>query len=122
MDSNMEAELLFRKREGLSETAFVEMVIWRVPDPMRGSGHGFKYRLALVADGVACCATTTRLGKAITSMLANARWPTTSPTWRPYKRTFGRTLKHGGQNNENGNARRVLNRGNPTSGDRCLSR
>ena len=27
----MEAELLFRKREGLSETAFVEMVIWWVP-------------------------------------------------------------------------------------------
>ena len=48
----MEAELLFRKREGLSETAFVELVIWRVPDPVRGSGHGFKYRLALVADGV----------------------------------------------------------------------
>jgi hypothetical protein len=48
----MEAELLFRKREGLSETAFVEMVIWRVPDPVRGSGHGFKYRLALVADGI----------------------------------------------------------------------
>jgi hypothetical protein len=48
----MEAELLFRKREGLSETAFVELVIWRVPDPVRGSAHGFKYRLALVADGV----------------------------------------------------------------------
>jgi hypothetical protein len=48
----MEAEPLFRKREGLSETAFVEMVIWRVPDSVRGSGHGFKYRLALVADGV----------------------------------------------------------------------
>ena len=38
INSNMEAELLFRKREGLSEAAFVEMVIWRVPDPVRGSG------------------------------------------------------------------------------------
>ena len=48
----MEAKLLFRKREGLSETAFVEMVIWRVPDPVRGSAHGFKYRLALVSEAV----------------------------------------------------------------------
>src|SRR5665213_3042339 len=60
IDSNMEAELLFRKREGLSETAFVEMVIWRVPDPVRGSGHGFRYRLALVADGVSSSEETQR--------------------------------------------------------------
>jgi hypothetical protein len=50
--SNMDAELLFRKRLGLSETAFVEMVIWQVPEPVRGSAHMFKYRLALVVDGV----------------------------------------------------------------------
>jgi len=59
----MEAELLFRKREGLSETAFVEMVIWRVPDPVRGSGHGFKYRLALVADGVCVLRYDNEAGK-----------------------------------------------------------
>lgn len=59
----MEAELLFRKREGLSETAFVEMVIWRVPDPVRGSGHGFKYRLALVADGVCLLRYDNEAGK-----------------------------------------------------------
>ena len=38
MDSNMEAELLFRKREGLSERAFVEIVIWRVPIPCAAAG------------------------------------------------------------------------------------
>ena len=59
----MEAELLFRKREGLSETAFVEMVIWRVPDPVRGSAHGFKYRLALVADGVCLLRYDNEAGK-----------------------------------------------------------
>jgi hypothetical protein len=59
----MEAELLFRKREGLSETAFAEMVIWRVPDPVRGSGHGFKYRLALVADGVCLLRYDNEVGK-----------------------------------------------------------
>ena len=59
----MEAELLFRKREGLSETAFVEMVIWRVAGPVCGSGHGFKYRLALVADGVGLLRYDNEAGK-----------------------------------------------------------
>lgn len=59
----MKAKLLFRKREGLSETAFVEMVIWRVPNPVRGSGHGFKYRLALVADGVCLLRYDNEAGK-----------------------------------------------------------
>ena len=59
----MKAELLFRKRGGLSETAFVEMVIWRVPDRVRGSGHGFKYRLALVADGVCLLRYDNEAGK-----------------------------------------------------------
>jgi hypothetical protein len=59
----METELLFRKRDGLSETVFVEMVIWRVPDPVPGSGHGFKYRLALVADGVCLLRYDNEAGK-----------------------------------------------------------
>jgi hypothetical protein len=47
----MDAELLLRKRIALLENAFVEMAVWEVPDPVRGSLHGFKYRLALVAKG-----------------------------------------------------------------------
>jgi len=30
------------------------MRVWRVPSPVSGSTHGFKYRLALVVNG--CCA------------------------------------------------------------------
>lgn len=59
----MEAELLFRKREVVSETAFVEIVIWRVPDPVRGSTHGFKYSLALVAEGVCVLRYDNEAGK-----------------------------------------------------------
>jgi hypothetical protein len=47
----------------LSETVFVEMVIWRVPEPLRGSVHGFKYRLALVADGVCVLRYDNEAGK-----------------------------------------------------------
>jgi hypothetical protein len=49
--SNMPAELLLDERHVLSETAFAELVVWRVPVPVRGSAHELRYRLALVVDG-----------------------------------------------------------------------
>ena len=49
--SNMPAELLLDERHVLGEMAFVELVVWRVPAPVRGSHHEYRYRLALVVDG-----------------------------------------------------------------------
>ena len=49
--SNMPAELLLDERHVLAESAFAELVVWRVPTPVRGSKHEFRYRLALVLDG-----------------------------------------------------------------------
>jgi len=48
--SNMGSELLLNERRILSESAFVEMVVWRLPQA--GSMHPLKYRLALVINGV----------------------------------------------------------------------
>lgn len=42
---------MLNERHILSEDAFVEMVVWRVPSPVAGSAHRFKYRLALVVNG-----------------------------------------------------------------------
>ena len=47
----MKAAELLRTRIVFSETAFAELVLWQVPRPLAGSTHGFKYRLAYVADG-----------------------------------------------------------------------
>jgi hypothetical protein len=47
----MRAEPLLDERHVLSETAFAEIVVWRVPAPVRGSAHRFRYRLALVVAG-----------------------------------------------------------------------
>jgi hypothetical protein len=44
----MKAEALARERHVLAENAFVEIVVWRVPHPVKGSTHRFKYRLALI--------------------------------------------------------------------------
>ena len=46
----MKAELLMRERLILSRRAFVEIVIWKVPQPLRASRHPFKYSLAYIAN------------------------------------------------------------------------
>ena len=48
----MKAKLLLKSREVLSETAFVERVLWLLPEPLPGSAHRLTYRLAFVTDGV----------------------------------------------------------------------
>ena len=47
----MKAEALAHERHILAEDSFAEIVIWRVPRPVKGSTHRFKYRLALVVAG-----------------------------------------------------------------------
>lgn len=42
---------MLNERHTLSENVFVEMVVWRLPLPLSGSLHSFKYRLALVVNG-----------------------------------------------------------------------
>jgi len=47
----MKATLLLKERHVLSETSFAELLVWRVPSPVRGSQHDFKYRLAYIENG-----------------------------------------------------------------------
>lgn len=63
MVSNMKARLLFDAHESLDEDRFVEIVIWEVPKPVRGSAHGFKYRLACVVDEVCVLRYDNEAGK-----------------------------------------------------------
>jgi hypothetical protein len=39
---------LMRERIVLSESSFVEMVIWDLPRPLPGCSHSYKYRIAYV--------------------------------------------------------------------------
>ena len=47
----MKAAELFRTRIVYTEHAFAELVLWRVPVPVKGSLHDCKYRLAYVVKG-----------------------------------------------------------------------
>ena len=51
------------ERHVLDAAMFIELVIWRLPKPMRGSRHRFKYRLALVHNGICVLRYDNELGK-----------------------------------------------------------
>jgi len=58
----MKAAGLLRTRIAYSEAAFAELVLWRVPKPVAGSAHEFKYRLAYVVEGVCVVRYDNELG------------------------------------------------------------
>jgi hypothetical protein len=59
----MRAVEFLRTRIAFSEAAFAELVLWRVPEPVAGSTHMFKYRLAYVVDGVCVVRYDNEAGK-----------------------------------------------------------
>lgn len=61
--SNMRATLVARTRIVYAENAFAELVLWKVPMPVAGSTHGFKYRLAYVVNGVCVVRYDNEVGK-----------------------------------------------------------
>jgi Family of unknown function (DUF6516) len=61
--TNMKAELLIDEHYVLDSRAFVEIVVWRLDRPVRGSTHRFKYRLALVADSTCVLRYDNEAGK-----------------------------------------------------------
>ncbi|MCC7048979.1 MAG: hypothetical protein IT562_19850 [Alphaproteobacteria bacterium] len=47
----MKAEALLRERHVVNANAFVDLRIWRVPRPVKGAKHLYKYALAYVVAG-----------------------------------------------------------------------
>ena len=47
----MKAVELLHDRIAYAEDAFAELVLWRIPKPVEGSKHSYKYRLAYVVGG-----------------------------------------------------------------------
>ena len=59
----MKVVLLISTRIPYSESAFAELVLWRLPKPVEGSAHGFKYRLAYVVRGKCVLRYDNEVGK-----------------------------------------------------------
>ncbi|HEY4140125.1 MAG TPA: DUF6516 family protein [Pseudolabrys sp.] len=59
----MDAIEVENRQLGFGEQARAEFVIWRVLEPVRGSRHYFKYRLALIVDDVCVLRYDNEAGK-----------------------------------------------------------
>lgn len=59
----MKAVELIGTRIPYSESAFAELVLWRLPKPIDGSSHRFKYRLAYVVRGECVLRYDNEVGK-----------------------------------------------------------
>ena len=61
--SNMKAGELLQRRIVYTSEAFAELVLWQVRQPLPGSSHTFKYRLAYVVRGVCVLRYDNEVGK-----------------------------------------------------------
>ena len=59
----MKAVQLINTRIAYSESAFAELVLWRLPKPLKGSAHALKYRLAYVVRGECVLRYDNEVGK-----------------------------------------------------------
>jgi hypothetical protein len=48
----MRAELIVDFKDVTADDGLIQMVIWRLPEPVPPTSHGFKYRLVYVREGV----------------------------------------------------------------------
>lgn len=60
---NHKAKLLQKERIKLDEDAFVEVMVWEVPQSVRASAHRYKYTLAYVVDGLCVLRYDNEAGK-----------------------------------------------------------
>lgn len=59
----MKAKNLLRTKRYLSETVFIDLKVWQVPQNVPGSQHIFKYSLALVSNDVCVLRYDNEAGK-----------------------------------------------------------
>lgn len=59
----VKAELLLNERHQLNVESFVELRVWRVPQPVLGSSHDLKYALAYIVAGACVLRYDNEAGK-----------------------------------------------------------
>ena len=59
----MKATPLVSTRTAIRQGVFIETVLWLVPEPLKGSAHRYKYRLALVVNGACVLRYDNEAGK-----------------------------------------------------------
>ena len=75
--ANMSAELMTRFKNVTADGALLELVIWKVPQPVPPTSHGYKYRAVYVVDGVRIVGFDNERGKGDHCHLDGAELPYT---------------------------------------------
>ena len=59
----MKAKNLLKQRIPRTSHSFVDLVVWEVSEPLAGSVHNYKYRLAYVVNGICVLRYDNEAGK-----------------------------------------------------------
>jgi hypothetical protein len=59
----MGAEQIVQDRFPIDDNSFVDLVIWRLPQPVRGCDHSYKYRLAFIENDLCVVRFDNEAGK-----------------------------------------------------------
>jgi hypothetical protein len=94
------AALIERSKLVFPDGSIMEIVIWKVPEPVPGSAHLFKYRLFYGRNGNRIVGFDNERGKG--GSLPPRRHLTRSPALTHFFPIFGRKLSKGDSSNERG--------------------
>jgi len=88
----MKARLIKAQRQEVGreeDEAFIEISVWQVPSPVRGSAHRFKYRLALVVHRVCVMRYDNEAGKGDHKHVDESEFPYEFVNLGKLQRDFG---------------------------------
>ena len=92
----LKASLLVRNRIAYGDELFAEVVVWHVAQPLAGSTHTYKYRLAFVAHGACVLRYDNEAGKGdhrhLTGTEARYRFATLDKLFADFEREIGSYL------------------------------
>ena len=102
----MKAVEILCRRIVYAEDSFAELVLWKVPENLAGSGHAFKYRLAYVVNGVCVLRYDNEAGKGDHRHSGGKEWPYAFSTPENLVADFQRDIAR--WNDENGHTWSLL--------------
>lgn len=84
----MSTKLILKRRDILDEHRFTEAVVWALADPVPGSQHCYKYRLAYVVNGVCVIRYDNESGKGDHKHMGSCEYPVTFTSMADLLRAF----------------------------------
>ncbi len=84
----MPSQLIYQDRIPLTNTEFIQLVIWHVEPPVHGSTHHYKYRFAYVKEGICRLRYDNEAGKGDHNHVGNPAQPIVFTHLIELKRSF----------------------------------